>query len=59
MPRPLNRPQTAKNCGSNRFDARIQILTEMYSTHQYLSIDVIMNADVSETIKDGELASQI
>jgi len=29
----------AQNCGSYSFDARIKILTEMYCSHQYLSID--------------------
>jgi len=33
-------PQAAQNCGSYRFDDRIQILTEMYCSHQYLSIDL-------------------
>jgi len=32
-------PQTAQNCGSYSFHARIKILTEMYYSHQYLSID--------------------
>jgi len=32
-------PQTAQNCGSYSFDARIKILSEMYCSHQYLSID--------------------
>jgi len=35
---PLLRPQTAQNCGSYSFDARIKILAEMYCFHQYLSI---------------------
>jgi len=39
VPRPLKRPQAAQNCGSYSFDARIQILTEMCFSHQYLSID--------------------
>jgi len=30
---------TAQNCGSYSFDARIKILTEMYWSRQYLSID--------------------
>jgi len=84
VPRPLLRPQTAQNCGSYSFDARIKILIEMYCSYQYLSIDskkkfatptisptnrpqsthklqkiVSMNADISETIKDGELRFQI
>jgi len=29
----------AQNGGSYSFDARIKILTEMYCSHQYLSID--------------------
>jgi len=68
------RPQAARNCGSYSFDARIQILTEMYCSYQYLSIDpkkvchfnvhklkkiVNMNADISKIIKDGEMGSQI
>jgi len=31
--------KTAKNCGSYSFDVRIKILTEMYCSCQYLSID--------------------
>jgi len=30
----MPRPQTAQNCGSYGFDARINILTEMYFSHQ-------------------------
>jgi len=33
------RPQTARNCGSYSFDARIKILTEVHCSHQYLSSD--------------------
>jgi len=29
----------AQNCGFYSFDARITILTEMYCSHQYISID--------------------
>jgi len=32
-------PQTAQNGGSYSFSAKIKILTEMYCSHQYLSID--------------------
>jgi len=39
------RPQTAQNCGSYSFDARINI-TEMYCSHQYLSIDLKINWNV-------------
>jgi len=35
---PLQRPQTAKNCGAH--SARTQIQTEMYWFRQYLSIDI-------------------
>jgi len=52
------------------FDAREKLLTEMNCSQQYLSIDpkktptnfkkiVNMNVDISETIKDRELGSQI
>jgi len=33
------RPQTAQNCGSYSFNARIQIVTEMCCSHQYLSVN--------------------
>jgi len=66
VPLPLQRPETG----------RIEILTEMYCSYQYLSIVlkqiclahfnahklqkiVNMNVDISETIKDRELGSQI
>jgi len=39
VPRPLLRQQTVQNCGSYSFDARIKILTEIYFSLQYLSID--------------------
>jgi len=35
---PLQRPQTAQNCGAH--SARTQIQTEMYWFRQYLSIDI-------------------
>jgi len=40
VPRPLSRPQAAKICGDQRFDTRNKILTEMYCSYQYLSIDL-------------------
>jgi len=39
VPRALERPQTAQNYVSYSFDAKIKILTEMYCSRQYLSID--------------------
>jgi len=36
---PTLTPQTAQNCGSYSFDARMKILIEMYCSHQYLPID--------------------
>jgi len=32
------RPQTAQNCRSYNFNSRIKFLTEMYFSHQHLSI---------------------
>jgi len=43
VPRPLLRPQTAQNCGSYSFDARIKTLTEIYCYRQYLSVDIKKN----------------
>jgi len=40
VPRPLLRPQTALNHGSYGLNARIDILTEVYCSRKYLSIDV-------------------
>jgi len=40
VPRPLKCPQAAQNGGSNSFDANKEILTEMYCSHQDLSIDL-------------------
>jgi len=34
-----NAPQTAQDCGSYSFDARIKILAVIYCSYQYLSID--------------------
>jgi len=39
LPRPLQRPQTDQTCGAHNFHARYNILTEMYWSRQYLSID--------------------
>jgi len=36
----MQRPQTAKNCDAYNFDARIKIVTEIYGSRQYLSIDL-------------------
>jgi len=35
----MQRPQTAQNRSSYSFDARIKIVTEMYCSRQYLSIN--------------------
>jgi len=35
VPRPLYRPQTAQNCSSYRFDARLNILAEMNCSDQF------------------------
>jgi len=35
----MPRPQTDQTCGAHNFHARYKILTEMYWSRQYLSID--------------------
>jgi len=39
VPRTVLRPQTSQACDAHSFHARLKLLTEMYWSRQYLSID--------------------